>query len=631
LDANPDYESGDTISFTVVVEDAVGSSSKDVTLSIRNIDEVAPVITSGVVANNVDENAPGSKIVYIASAVNNTDTDDVSDLSVSYSLAGDSDGAFSINADSGAVSFNEIADYETKADYSFKVVATDISGESSSQTVTVDVNNLDEVAPTITSSASAGDLYETHVAADNSSPTVVYTASASDNGDISDGVNFSLSGADASAFSIDSGTGEVALTQGANFEVQSSYSFDIVATDAAGNSSASETVTLTINNIDEIKPEITSSDTAQAVVASDSAAVIYTATAEDSGDGSNGNITYSLTDSSVVSIDASTGAVSVNNGAALSSAIDFTVVATDDNGNSSEKAVSIPVISDVATASPVTALEGDATVNNGIVHSYTNNSDGSVTLKLSIGADTGMTDAELTNIDFELSSTSAINKDDFVVSSEPTMHIATQIDVTSIRVSQVYMNGYDTSAGEAILEYTINTPAGDTFSVSSITMGATDSAAVDSSSNLAVLPVNAGTSDDDVVVLNDGFANIDLGQGADTLIIDADYNADMVVDFVSGEDSIDMTQILEAAGYSEGDAVEVSGSTPDIADLVSNGDESLDNAFGGYFNDDTDVLTLFVDADSSAGATNVESIEVTLSDDSDFNDDLSVNFVHFIA
>ena len=86
-----------------------------------------------------------------------------------------------------------------------------------------------------------------------------------------------------------------------------------------------------------------------------------------------------------------------------------------------------------------------------------------------------------------------------------------------------------------------------------------------------------------------------------------------------------MTQILEAAGYSEGDAVEVSGSAPDIADLVSNGDESLDNAFGGYFNDDTDVLTLFIDADSSAGVTNVESIEVTLSDDSEFNDDLSVN------
>ena len=137
------------------------------------------------------------------------------------------------------------------------------------------------MAPTITSSASAGDLSETHETDGGFSSTVVYTASASDNGDISGGVNFSLSGADASAFSIDASTGEVTLIK--YFEAQSSYSFDVVATDAAGNSSAAETVTLTINNVDEIKPEITSSDTAQAVVASDSAAVIYTATAEDSG------------------------------------------------------------------------------------------------------------------------------------------------------------------------------------------------------------------------------------------------------------------------------------------------------------------------------------------------------------
>ncbi len=625
---NPDYEAEDTITFTVVAKDDVGSSSKDVTLSVSNLDEVAPVVTSGVAGDSVDENASDSQIVYTASAVNNTDTDGVSDLSVSYSLASDSDGAFSINADSGEVSFNEIADYETKADYSFTVVATDISGESSSQTVTVGVNNHDEVAPTITSSASAGDLNETHTADDNFNPTVVYTAAANDNGDISDGFAFALSGADASAFSIDAVTGVVTLTQSPNFEAQSSFSFDVVATDAAGNSSAAETVTLTINNVDEIKPEITSSDTAQAV--SDSAAVIYTATAEDSGDGSNGNITFSVTDDSVVSIDASTGAVSVNNGAVLSSAIDFTVVATDDNGNSSEKAVSIPVISGVTTVSPAGTPDAD---NNGIVHSYTNNSDGSVTLKLSVSANTGIDDAGLDSFNFDLTSTSVIDLNSLSLTDAATVSITNEVagsDGKGVSVGIAFF-GNTATAGETLLEYTIDAPAGDTFTVSNILIGGADTEAVDSSSSLAVLPENTGSTGDDVVVLEDGFANVDLGQGADTLIIDPDYNADMVVDFVSGEDSIDMTQILEAAGYSEGDAVEVSGSTPDIADLVSNGDESLDNAFGGYFNDDTDVLTLFVDADSSAGVTNVESIEVTLSDDSDFNDDLSVNFVHFIA
>ena len=41
-----------------------------------------------------------------------------------------------------------------------------------------------------------------------------------------------------------------------------------------------------------------------------------------------------------------------------------------------------------------------------------------------------------------------------------------------------------------------------------------------------------------MVALEDGFANVNLGEGADTLIIDSAYNADIVVDFVSGEDSL---------------------------------------------------------------------------------------------
>jgi hypothetical protein len=664
---NPDYEVGDTIDFKVVVSDATGeNTSENVTLNVSNLDEVAPVITSGLAGDNVDENAPGSKVVYAATAVNNTDTDDVSDLSVSYSLASDSDAAFSINTDSGAVSFNEIADYETKADYSFTVVATDISGESTSQTVTVGVNNLDEVAPTITSSASAGALNETHETNESFSPTVVYTATASDvHGDVekatSDTITFALSGADASAFSIDSSTGVVTLTQSPNFEAQSSYSFDVVATEGTfitdpvtgeditdpvtgevlikpGNSSTAETVTLTINNVDEIKPEITSSDTAKAV--SDSAAVIYTATAEDSGDGSNGNITFSLTDESVVSIDPSSGEVTVNSGADLLSAVDFTVVATDDNGNSSEKAVSIPVISDVATASPVTTLgegapvnEDGETVNNGIVHSYTNNSDGSVTLKLSVSANTGINASELDSFNFDLTSTSVINLDSLSITDAATASITNVVAGSGGKGVSVAIAYFENAAivGEPLLEYTF-APAGDTFTVSNIFIGSEEEEMVDSSSTLAVLPEIGGSAGDDVVVLKDGFANVDLVDGADTLIIDPDYNANMVIDFVSGVDSIDMTRILDDADYGEGDALQVSGSTPDIADLVSNGDESLDNAFGGYFNDDTDVLTLFVDADSSAGVTKVESIEVTLRDGSDFNDDdLSVNFVHFIA
>jgi hypothetical protein len=160
-------------------------------------------------------------------------------------------------------------------------------------------------------------------------------------------------------------------------------------------------------------------------------------------------------------------------------------------------------------------------------------------------------------------------------------------------------------------------------------MGESDAALAGSASSLDSLPDNLGTSGDDVVILKDGFANVDLGEGEDTLIIDSAYDANIVVDFASGEDSIDMTQILNGAGYGEGDALQVSGATPDIADLISNSDESLDNAFGGYFNNDADVLTLFVDGNSADGVTEIETIEVTLNAVSFDDEDISVNYDNF--
>jgi hypothetical protein len=54
------------------------------------------------------------------------------------------------------------------------------------------------------------------------------------------------------ALSIDASTGEVTLTADPNYETQSQYSFSVIATDAAGNVSESQSVTLDINNLDEL-------------------------------------------------------------------------------------------------------------------------------------------------------------------------------------------------------------------------------------------------------------------------------------------------------------------------------------------------------------------------------------------
>ena len=94
------------------------------------------------------------------------------------------------------MTLNENPNYETKSSYSFTVTATDADGNSAEQAVTLDINNVDEVAPSVTSLATATAIVE------GTNPNlnkVVYTATADDTAEISaTPITFSLgSGSDA--------------------------------------------------------------------------------------------------------------------------------------------------------------------------------------------------------------------------------------------------------------------------------------------------------------------------------------------------------------------------------------------------------------------------------------------------
>jgi hypothetical protein len=290
LSTNPDYETQSQYNFAVIATDAALNSSdaQSVTIDINNLDEVAPTITSGDTASAVNENSGANQVVYSATA---TDDDDISD-GFSFSLDDDSLG-FSIDADTGVVTTNAdfSADFEDAQSQSFTVVATDEAGNASEQIVTIAVNNLDEVAPKITSGATA-------VAIDENSGAnqVIYTAIADDSDDISDGFTFSLAEGSDAALSINAETGAVTLSTNPDYETQSQYNFAVIATDAALNSSDAQSVTIDINNLDEVAPTITSGDTASAVNENSGAnQVVYSATADDSADISGG-VSFSLND-----------------------------------------------------------------------------------------------------------------------------------------------------------------------------------------------------------------------------------------------------------------------------------------------------------------------------------------------
>ena len=158
-------------------------------------------------------------------------------LVVSFSLAAGSDSELSIDSATGEVTLATDPNFETQSQYSFTVVATDGANNSADQQVTITVNNLDEVAPTITSADTAAAIDE-----NTGAGQVVYTAIADDSSDVSNGVTFSLSADSDSALSIDASTGEVSLTTDPDFETQSQYSFTVIASDGV-NAEAQQTVT----------------------------------------------------------------------------------------------------------------------------------------------------------------------------------------------------------------------------------------------------------------------------------------------------------------------------------------------------------------------------------------------------
>ena len=79
--------------------------------------------------------------------------------------------------------------------------------------------------------------------------------------------------------SIDSASGAVTLTGNPDEESQASYSFTVTATDAASNSSE-QAVTLSVTDLDEVAPSITSSATGLVVEDSGANKVVYTVTSD---------------------------------------------------------------------------------------------------------------------------------------------------------------------------------------------------------------------------------------------------------------------------------------------------------------------------------------------------------------
>ncbi|WP_417481960.1 cadherin domain-containing protein [Maricaulis sp.] len=334
----PGDAGGDNVYDIVVrASDATTDVDQAVAITVTDINDNAPVFTSGGAASVVE----GTLAAYDADA---TDAD-ASDTLV-YSISGTDAALFNIDSATGEVTFKVAPDFELPADsggdnvYDFVVSASD-GTNSTNRTVAVTVTDGNENSPVFTSPATA-------TMAENG--TAAYTAVATDI-DL-DTLTYSISGgSDAALFAIDSATGEVSFLSAPDYEAPGDAGADnvynIVVRASDGSTNTDQAVAITVTDLNDNTPVFTSGSTASVAENQLSA---YTASATDADATSSVSYALSGTDAALFTINASTGVVQFVTAPDFESPsdsggnniYDFVVTASD-GSNSIDQSVAVTV------------------------------------------------------------------------------------------------------------------------------------------------------------------------------------------------------------------------------------------------------------------------------------------------
>src|SRR6266550_4354836 len=317
----PDYENptdaggNNVYDVTVQVSDGTLTDTQAIAVTVGNVNDNAPVITSngaGASASvNLAENATA------VTTVTATDADGGSTLT--YSIVGGADAArFTVDASTGALSFVSAPDYETPTDaganniYDVTVQVSD-GTLTDTQAIAVAVTNVNDNAPVITSNGT-GAVASVNVAENGIAVTTV-TATDADAGST---LTYSIvGGADAARFTVDASTGALSFVSAPDYETPTDAGanniYDVTVQVSDGTLTDTQAIAVTVGNVNDNAPVITSNGagaTASVSVA-ENATSVTTVTATDADGGST--LTYSIVggaDAARFTVDASTGALS---------------------------------------------------------------------------------------------------------------------------------------------------------------------------------------------------------------------------------------------------------------------------------------------------------------------------------
>ena len=274
---SPDYETQISYSLVASVTDGIDTLNKDVTVNLYNLNDNLPVFTSSS-SFSADENQTAIGVVVASDA----DGD-----SVTYTASGSD---ILIDGGTGVITFSSAPDYETKTSFTSTVTATD-GLNSSTQDITIAVNNLNDNYPELVSAA----YFEV-----DENQTSIGTISATDaDGDT---LTYAISGSESSGINIDPDSGVLTFVDAPDYETKTSYSFDGTVSDAPGRT-VSFLVQIKLNNLNDNSPIFTSAETFSVA---ENESSIGTALATDADTGSS--VSYSVDNSVTQKVEVSVAA-----------------------------------------------------------------------------------------------------------------------------------------------------------------------------------------------------------------------------------------------------------------------------------------------------------------------------------
>ena len=215
----PDFETKSSYSITLSLTDATETVTKDVTISITNVNDIAPVFTSEATFSAAENQT----------AIGTITATDADGDSVTFTVSGSE----LVITSAGVLTFASAPDYEIKSIYSATVTATDGTNPTT-QDITVNITNLNDTAPVFTSEA-------TFSAAENQTAIGMVTATDADG----DAITFTISGTELAITS----AGVLTFISAPDYETKTTYMATVTASDVINT--VDQDITVNVTDISE--------------------------------------------------------------------------------------------------------------------------------------------------------------------------------------------------------------------------------------------------------------------------------------------------------------------------------------------------------------------------------------------